>query len=113
MAYPDLYLLRHGRHLRLDPATRIVVGRKKAENRDIAKLVDTGTDIQLRHASLPGPLVLMPGGGNEAMVRLAASICAGYTRSDPEKPAPVQVRYRNSEEVITVPVLKAADFKGR
>ncbi|SMC87585.1 tRNA U34 2-thiouridine synthase MnmA/TrmU, contains the PP-loop ATPase domain [Desulfocicer vacuolatum DSM 3385] len=109
----DLYLLSHGRHLRLAPDTRIVVGRTKAENHEISKLYDSQKDIRLRHARLPGPLTIMPGGGNEEMVRLAASICAGYTKADPGLPTQVVVQFRKKEEIITVPVLKAVDLKDR
>lgn len=108
----ELYLLSHGRHLRLDSTTRIVVGRTKADNKAIFKLLNPRKDIQLRHAHLPSPLVVMPGGGTDQMVRLAASICAGYTKADPEAPASVLVRFQGKEETLTVPVLKSADFEG-
>ncbi len=111
----DLYLLRHGRHLRLSPDTRIVVGRTKDENRELSNLYDPEKDIRLRHASLPGPLVIMPGGGSDEMVSLAASICAGYTKADPGVPTQVMVRFPEKRETLnetlTVPVLKPAMVK--
>jgi tRNA U34 2-thiouridine synthase MnmA/TrmU len=107
----DLYLLSHGRHLRLAQDTRIVVGRTKSENQEISKLYDPGKDIRLRHAGLPGPLVIIPGGGSEETVRLAASICAGYTKADPGLPTQVVVQFQKKEETITVPVLKPAALK--
>ncbi|MFK5951538.1 MAG: tRNA 4-thiouridine(8) synthase ThiI [Desulfobacterium sp.] len=107
----DLYLLSHGRHLRLAPDTRIVVGRTQAENQEISKLYDPAKDIRLRHARLAGPLTIMPGGGSEKMVRLAASICAGYTKADPGLPTQVVVQFQEKEEILTVPVLKPADLK--
>jgi len=107
----ELYMLSHGRHIRLAPDTRIVVGRTKAENQALFDLYNPRKDIRLRHAVLPGPLVIMPGGGSEDMVRLAASICAGYTRADPDKPTQVMVRSPQKKETLTVPVLKTSALK--
>ena len=107
----DLYLLRHGRHMRLSPDTRIVVGRTKVENQALFKLHDPEKDIRLRHAELPGPLVIMPGGGSDDMVRLAASLCAGYTKADPGVSTRVEVRFPGKKETLTVPVLKPAAAK--
>ncbi|MBF0377411.1 MAG: tRNA 4-thiouridine(8) synthase ThiI [Desulfamplus sp.] len=58
----DLYLLKHGRHLRLDDKIKIVVGKSEFDNNTIEKMYKSDTDIMLRHAFLAGPLVLIPNG---------------------------------------------------
>ncbi|MBT8341187.1 MAG: hypothetical protein KJP07_14315, partial [Desulfatitalea sp.] len=42
-------------------------------------LHDPQHDAVLKVADHPGPTVLLPGGGPDPAIHLAASICAGYT----------------------------------
>jgi tRNA-uridine 2-sulfurtransferase len=86
----SLGLLQYGRHLRL-PAAKIVIGRNQQENEELMKLVDPEKDALLKVRNLPGPTVVMPGGGPEAMILLAASICAGYSKAPETSPTAVQV----------------------
>ncbi|MBF0204854.1 MAG: hypothetical protein HQK67_11235, partial [Desulfamplus sp.] len=68
----DLYLLKHGRHIRLDEHIKIVVGKSEDDNNNIEKMYDPHRDIMLRHACLAGPIVLIPNGlmliSDEAML---------------------------------------------
>ncbi|MBF0258496.1 MAG: tRNA 4-thiouridine(8) synthase ThiI [Desulfamplus sp.] len=58
----DLYLLKHGRHLRLDEQTKIVVGKSQSDNNKIESMYKPDRDILLRHAFMAGPMVLIPYG---------------------------------------------------
>ena len=77
----QLHLLKHGRHFRLDNLSKLVVGRKKTENKRIMDLYDPDTHIRLRCTHLPGPDALVFGQTDEKALRLAATITAGYTKA--------------------------------
>ena len=71
----DFELLKCGRHFRINEDTKIVVGRNKADNEHIFSLYNPLNDILIRMDVVAGPYVLMPNGGNDASVLLAAEIC--------------------------------------
>ncbi|MDJ0783057.1 MAG: tRNA 4-thiouridine(8) synthase ThiI [Desulfosarcinaceae bacterium] len=107
----ELHLLKHGRHLRLTPAVKIAVGRTQAENTELATLVDADRDLVLKVMGVPGPTVVIPNGGDEAAVLLAASICAGYSKASNEEPAQVQVASGSDHRLVTVLPLPPAKAK--
>lgn len=86
----EFYLLKYGRHMRLETGTKIVVGRTERENEKILTHADPRKDILLK-SRLPGPVVLMPRGGSDAAVAQAASICAGYSKGRGHKTVRVLV----------------------
>ena len=98
----DLELLKYGRHLRLSPGAKIVVGRTRQENEQIGGLIDPQTDMVLKVNDFPGPLVVIPGGADEAVVTLAAGICAGYSKAPNASPAWVTVQEGKAQRQVTV-----------
>ena len=102
--YPekDLELLKYGRHLRLAPTTKIVVGRTCEDNEKINTCIDPDTDLVLNVDNFPGPLVVMPSGGPEPMLMLAAGICAGYSKASNDLPVTVNVKERKEYRQVTV-----------
>ena len=107
----DLFLLKYGRHLRLDKNTKIVVGRSKSDNENIIKFYKKEKDILIKHSFMPGPDLLIPSGASKPLVRMAASICAGYTKTKPGDPAEMKVRSQNGDQIIKVPALNPAQFQ--
>lgn len=84
----DLYLLRAGRHFRLSPECRAIVGRNETENQKIQSL--TGEDdFLLAVEGVGSPVTLLAGKGCEDFIPMAASICARY--SDARHLASVEV----------------------
>ncbi len=77
----QLHLLKYGRHFRLDSRSKLVVGRNKAENKQIMDLYDPETHIRLRCTLLPGPDALVFGQTDETALHLAATITSGYTKA--------------------------------
>jgi tRNA-uridine 2-sulfurtransferase len=102
--YPEreLYLLRHGRHLRLNPDTKIVVGRTQKDNENIKKLYDPDLDTLIKTKSIPGPLVLIPNGSSHESKMLAASICVGYSKAPELTPVDVSVTTPKGHETFRV-----------
>jgi tRNA-specific 2-thiouridylase len=74
----DLELLKHGRHLRLGPRCKLIVGRNQEDNRQIQAL-QTGRHLLLEVREHPSPLGLLPAEAPEEMVRLAASVVLRYS----------------------------------
>jgi len=102
--YPekDLDLLKFGRHMRLDSKTKIVVGRTHQDNEQINRCIDPQTDMVLKIDDFPGPLVVIPGGGSEPVVMLAAGICAGYSKAPNHTPVTVNVHVGGQCRQVTV-----------
>jgi tRNA U34 2-thiouridine synthase MnmA/TrmU len=108
----DLELLKHGRHFRLDTHTKIVVGRTKADNDMIQHCIDPTEDTILKTVGYPGPLVVMPKGGDPATVPLAAAICAGYTKAPVDRAIQVRlVSPQGERKVEVLPVKPSAVSK--
>jgi tRNA U34 2-thiouridine synthase MnmA/TrmU len=98
----ELHLLKHGRHFRLDNDTKIIVGRTKMDNQKLKKYHDPTQDVFIRLKDFPGPTVLVQHGGSQDQIRLAASVCAGYSKVPRGKPIDVMVTAPQSREIIQV-----------
>jgi len=107
----ELNLLKHGRHLRLDETTRIVVGRTQSDNENIKRHRNPDTDLLIKVKKFPGPVVVMPRGGLDTMVTLASAICAGYSKAPKNAPVEVGVDGPAGRYSVTVIPLSPADFK--
>jgi len=98
----ELHLLKHGRHLRLDKTTKIIVGRIQKDNENIQKYYDPNLDTIIKVKTFPGPIVLMPHGGRNETMMLAASICAGYSKAPGITPVEVDVTIPKGNEIVRV-----------
>lgn len=73
----DVKLLKVGRHFRLSPATKVVVGRNAAENSALAALRRPG-DLLLEAVSVPGPTTLLRGAPDQQHLEIAAALTVRY-----------------------------------
>jgi tRNA U34 2-thiouridine synthase MnmA/TrmU len=108
----DLEMLKHGRHFRLDEQTKIVVGRTKADNDMIQRCIDPAADTILKTVGYPGPLVVIPEGGAEEALPLAAAICAGYTKAPANRPVQVRVTSPAGENTVEILPVKPGSVSG-
>jgi len=74
----ELELLKLGRHFRIAPHTKIVVGRNQRENETIRSLADKN-DTVLRSVSVPGPTVLVSGELSGEILDIATAITVAYS----------------------------------
>jgi tRNA-uridine 2-sulfurtransferase len=93
--FNDLNLLRVGRHFRLGPNSKLVVGRDESENNIIQSLY-LPDDVLLEAVDFTTPLALLRGEINDDILDQAASIVARY--SDGRNEANLSVEYRGSKE---------------
>jgi tRNA U34 2-thiouridine synthase MnmA/TrmU len=108
----DIELLKVGRHIRLDEKTKVVVGRKKAENNvllDLARPEDAVISIR----DFPGPVCLIPHGGDEKILEEAAAICASYSDAPPEADIVVRCRVGRDTRFVTVKAASKEAFQSR
>ncbi|MGQ9645796.1 MAG: hypothetical protein ACUVWO_04565 [Thermodesulfobacteriota bacterium] len=90
----DVHLLKIGRHFRLSPSLKLVVGRNEEENRKIQTFSEE-EDILLRLSRIPGPLSLLRGEVREGEIEKAATITARYSKAKDVKK--VEVLYKKAK----------------
>jgi len=76
----DVHLLKMGRHFRLSPRLKLVVGRNEEENQKIQTFSGEG-DVLLKLFRFPGPLSLLRGEAGEKEIEQAAAITARYSKA--------------------------------
>ena len=74
----EIELLKTGRHFRLHPQLKIIIGRNKKENEAIEALAETH-DLMARCLGFPGPVVLVLGSSTEEDGEKAAELAAAYS----------------------------------
>ncbi len=103
----DVQLLKIGRHFRLSPDTKLVVGRDKEENSKLSKLSQT-EDVSFYPTKIKGPVGIGKGKFTRDSIFIASSIIARY--SDGEADQQLEIAYRqlanNNVEYI---MAKSAD----
>lgn len=102
----EIELLKIGRHFRLSPHCKIVVGRDKTENEIIQSLA-ADDDYILEIKEHGSPVVLIEGIATEEDIEKAAGICARY--SDAKNMNEVKVSIIRKDEQQTMKVQPAAD----
>ncbi len=99
-----LRLLTLGRHFRLGPVTKLVVGRNEEENMELEGNAEL-YDLVLKLDEIPGPTGLLPIIATDDQIQLAAAICARYSDVATDGTAPVRVRSsRESRNLEVGPV---------
>jgi len=76
----DVHLLKFGRHFRLSPTVKLVVGRNEEENQKIETFSLAG-DVLLKTVHYPGPVSLLRGEADSPELDKAASIMVRYSKA--------------------------------
>ncbi|MCW7754524.1 tRNA 4-thiouridine(8) synthase ThiI [Desulfobotulus sp. H1] len=77
----DCHLLKGGRHFRLDPQSKLIVGRTAKDNELLQRYIDKDRHCRIRTVNVPGPLGVICGPADSHTRHLAAGIVAGYTKA--------------------------------
>lgn len=107
----DLSLLKFGRHIRLSDTVKIIVGRTRGDNDSIRRYLDPARHLLLDVRGIPSPVALVPVEAGPEEIRLAASLCAGYTKLAVGESADVVVQKGASRELLRVKVISPKDHK--
>lgn len=86
----DVYLLIVGRHFRLGPSVKAVVGRNEEENKRLFAL-RIKKDRVLEVLGFPGPLTLVRGNGHHGDLYFPAAITARYSKANGQAEIEVNV----------------------
>jgi hypothetical protein len=108
----DIELLKHGRHFRIDDASKIIVGRNSFENEALQRL-SAGEDILIQMAQFPGPTVLVPSQSDDTTVRYAASLCALYSDAPKDEEVVVVCRIGDNSQTIRIKAAQREDAERR
>jgi hypothetical protein len=107
----ELHLLKYGRHFRLNPETKLIVGRTQKDNENILQYHNPQTDTVIDVKDYAGPTALIPHGGPKDVIYLAGSICVGYSKASNLMPIDAVVKTPAGEETIEVIGIPTSDFK--
>ncbi|KIX15547.1 hypothetical protein [Dethiosulfatarculus sandiegensis] len=94
----EIRSLKHGRHLRLSPEAKLMVGRNQAENQIMEKLPESGA-VKMHAFSNPGPLGLYWGPEQGQEMDLALAIVAGYGKFKPGEKVRMFIEGKEPREV--------------
>lgn len=97
----DAKLLRLGRHFRISPQFKLVVGRNEKENMQLLNLSQNG-DLCFESKALPGPTAIGRGIADEEAKIQSARIIARYTSLDEEVEVLMKSIPANGEKKISV-----------
>lgn len=100
----DIELLRIGRHFRLSPVCKVIVGRDEAEN-DAIESLSAEKDSLLRVEGFGSPVTLVTGTLTDEALKIAASLCARY--SDAKGIAETEVTVRQANDTFKIMVSPA------
>jgi tRNA U34 2-thiouridine synthase MnmA/TrmU len=107
----DLMLLKYGRHFRLTPHSKMIVGRTQADNRKMSELFKPSSHAMIRVKNYPSPLVLLTGGWTDQSISLAGAVCTGYSKAPGNIPVDVVVKTPTGKTTQTVLKLNPGDVK--
>ncbi len=102
----DIGLLRIGRHFRLSPVCKVIVGRDEAENDAIESLFEE-KDSLLRVEGFGSPVTLGTGALTDEALKIAASLCARY--SDAKNIAETEVTVRQANDTFKIRISPAGN----
>jgi tRNA U34 2-thiouridine synthase MnmA/TrmU len=96
----EVNLLKFGRHFRLNPRAKLIVGRTEKDNEDILRHHDPSRDVVLDLRDHPSPIGLLQGEAGRDGLVLAAAVCVGYSKAPRLAPVAVVVKGPGGEEVV-------------
>lgn len=106
----DIEALKVGRHFRLGPVAKAVVGRNRKENTTIHALAEED-DVILTTVDVPGPTALVPGGGSSQEIQKAAAIVAAYSDAGDKQETRVQIEGRGKARTLALIQQDKAEFR--
>jgi hypothetical protein len=106
----ELELLKVGRHFRMGPGTKAVVGRNQKENETICMLSKDG-DLLLTTVSVPGPTVLVLGDVTPGLEELLASLTVSYSDARGDDPTDVSLSGKGDEKTLSARPRPKSEFR--
>lgn len=96
----DFALLRFGRHFRISPTAKVIVGRNEADNAVLSGFAPARWELTC--VGVLGPLTLVEGTPSPEDLRLAARLAARYSDAAPHEIVTVRVLHNDDTEELAV-----------
>lgn len=109
-AIRDIDRLKVGRHFRIGPKTKVIVGRNKRENQAIQSLAEA-MDTLLQTVNVPGPTALLCGDLQKNDAATAAGIVAAYSDAKADNPAEIRLQGPKGEHILVPPPRDKGEFR--
>lgn len=103
-------MLKFGRHFRLTPNAKAIVGRNKTENQALKNLAGRD-DVIFQCQSIPGPVVILCGDCNAELIKTVAELAAAYSDSKISDSVAVRARKGEEETVLQVETPEKSFFR--
>lgn len=94
----DIDLLLLGRHLRLTPKIKLIIGKNEKENEMLAKMAKA-KDYLVALKTFGSPTTLVIGPANDDDLKLAASITASYTKAPIDQEVLVGIETKDKSDI--------------
>jgi len=107
----EIILLKVGRHFRLGPATKVIVGRDEGENAFLERFAEGRWE--LRATEHVGPVTIVDGDADEGALREAARISARYGDGRAEAIVRIALRRGEDRRIFDVPPALDAEIDSR
>jgi hypothetical protein len=106
----DIEALKVGRHFRIGPSSKAIVGRNKKENQSLQTLADPG-DTLIRPIGVPGPTVLVPAGAHRRDIETAAAIAVAYSDAKGEGKTKIRIEGSEGADALELSPRDKAEFR--
>ncbi len=107
---PDIELLQYGRHYRIGPKIKLVVGRNKADNELLLKMANPEDHVIRPEHPVKGPVGLLRGRAGDSEMLLARMVVARYSDAGIGSLVPVNI-YVNGKKLKTEMTTKPAEHE--
>ena len=97
----DFRLLKIGRHFRIGPKTKVIIGRHEADNSLLENNIQQG-EVQLRWLDGGSPLGMVTGHVDDALIASAARLLLRYTKAEPGQECRIKAVKDGSEALLTI-----------
>lgn len=107
LAEEEFALLRFGRHFRISPTVKVIVGRNETENAVLGTFASGRWLLSV--VTVPGPVSLVEGAAGVEELELAARLAARYSDASPNEIVKVRVLHEDDVQDLAVLPLPADD----
>jgi tRNA U34 2-thiouridine synthase MnmA/TrmU len=97
----DFRLLKTGRHFRIAPQSKAIMGRSEADNNQLEQTRQPG-EAALTWLDGNTPVAIIIGGQDDELFKLSARIMLRYTKAEPDSVCRIELRLNDSKQIFSV-----------
>lgn len=97
----DFRLLKTGRHFRISPVSKAIMGRSEGDNDQLESIRQPG-EAALTWLDGNTPVAIIVGAQDETNFKLSARIMLRYTKAEPGSECRIELRLNDSKEIFSV-----------